>query len=45
MGERIYQRPDGRFIRYPWSNMSLRLHHLLFCQLRQFRFPELLIGR
>ena len=44
MGQLLHPRPDGRVLRYPWARMSLRLHHLLFRHLNQFRYPELSLG-
>lgn len=41
MGQLIHVRPDGKRLRYPWAAMSLKLHHLMFCNLYEFRFPDL----
>jgi hypothetical protein len=41
MGQLVHPRADGRLIRYPWAEMSLRLHHLFLSQLCNVAYPDL----
>lgn len=40
MGQMVHSRPDGR-VRYPWADMPLLLHHLLFCNLYNYCYADL----
>ena len=41
MGQLVHVRPDGGRRRYPWPGMPLLLHHLLFCNLCEYSYPDL----
>ena len=41
MGQLVHYRGDRIRIRYPWAEMPLKLHHLLFCHLVDFSYPDL----
>jgi hypothetical protein len=40
MGQMVHHRPGGR-VRYPWADMPLLLHHLLFCNLFEYSYSDL----
>ena len=43
-GQLIHVRENGRRVRYPWLKMPLTLHHLLFCNLFDYGYPDLTFG-